>query len=107
VFGGEVATSDGAGAAKDSLSALAASSARGDSSVATSHDSAVAAAPKPHVQAHDSSAGRSETESVHRVEPGDNLWTIAQRNHTSVRRLQALNNLRTTKLRTGQQLRLP
>jgi LysM repeat protein len=104
--GGEVAMSDGAGAAKDSLSARAASSPRVDSSVTTSHDSVAAAEPKRRVEARDSSTARPESESVHRVEAGDNLWTIAQRNHTTVKRLQELNNLPTTKLRTGQQLRL-
>jgi LysM repeat protein len=104
--GGEVAMSDGAGATKDSLSARAASSPRADSSITTSHDSVAAAEPKRRVEARDSSTARPESESVHRVEAGDNLWTIAQRNHTTVKRLQELNNLPTTKLRTGQQLRL-
>jgi LysM repeat protein len=44
---------------------------------------------------------------VYRVDAGDNLWTIAQRHHTTVKRLQAANNLRTAKLRPGQQLRIP
>ena len=71
--------SDGASMAKDSLSAVAANPARVDPSVATSHDGAVPPDPKRRLDAHDSSNARSESGSVYRVEPGDNLWTIAQR----------------------------
>jgi LysM repeat protein len=106
VSGGEVARADSAGDAKDSLSASAAISGRGDSSATVSGDTA-AAEPTKRNGASDSNAADSESAKAHRVEPGDNLWTIAQRNHTTVKRLQELNNLRTTKLRTGQQLRLP
>ena len=106
VSGGEVASADGAGDAKDSLSAAAALSGGGDSSATMAGDTA-AAEPKTRNGASDSNVADSENAKVHRAEPGDNLWTIAQRNHTTVKRLQELNNLRTTKLRTGQQLRLP
>jgi LysM repeat protein len=45
--------------------------------------------------------------SAYRVKAGDNLSTIAVRHHTTVKRLQELNHLRTSQVRAGQQLRLP
>ena len=104
VSGGEVALGDGLNETKDSLSA---SARRGDSSVVTSRDTTAAPDPKAHQEKRDSRARRSDSDTIYRVEPGDNLSTIARRNHTTVSRLQALNGLRTTKIRTGQKLRLP
>jgi LysM repeat protein len=44
--------------------------------------------------------------SVYLVEPGDNLSRIALRYSTTVKRLQELNHLTSTKVRAGQRLRL-
>ncbi len=43
---------------------------------------------------------------IYRVRAGDNLWTIAERNNTTVDRLRKLNGLRGSRLRVGQQLKL-
>jgi hypothetical protein len=43
---------------------------------------------------------------TYRVQAGDNLWTIAERNNTTVERLRKLNRLRSTRLRVGTRLRL-
>ncbi|HEY4216515.1 MAG TPA: DUF5715 family protein [Gemmatimonadaceae bacterium] len=43
---------------------------------------------------------------LYHVRAGDNLWTIAERNNTTVERLRALNGLRGSRLRVGQQLKL-
>jgi len=43
---------------------------------------------------------------TYRVQAGDNLWTIAERNNTTVARLRELNGLRSTRLRVGTQLKL-
>jgi LysM repeat protein len=40
------------------------------------------------------------------VQAGDNLWTIAERNNTTVQRLRKLNGLRSTRLRVGTVLKL-
>ena len=54
-----------------------------------------------------STAKRSAgTPATYRVRSGDNLWTIAQRHHTTSQRLRTLNHLRSTTLRPGQTLRL-
>jgi len=42
----------------------------------------------------------------YKVRKGDTLGAIAKRNHTTVKRLQQLNGLRTTNIRVGQSLRL-
>lgn len=44
---------------------------------------------------------------VYRVRAGDNLWTIARRNNTTSKQIQALNGLTSTRLRVGQTLKLP
>lgn len=44
---------------------------------------------------------------TYRVRAGDNLWTIARRNGTTSKRIQEINNLSTTRLRVGQELKLP
>jgi hypothetical protein len=45
--------------------------------------------------------------SVHyRIRAGDNLWTIAERNNTTVEKLKKLNGLRSSRLKVGQQLTL-
>lgn len=43
---------------------------------------------------------------LYRVRAGDNLWTIADRNNTTVAELRTLNRLRSTRLRVGQQIKL-
>ncbi|MDB4878423.1 MAG: hypothetical protein JWM41_4869 [Gemmatimonadetes bacterium] len=40
------------------------------------------------------------------VRAGDNLWTIAERHSTTTQELQTLNNLRSTRLKVGQELKL-
>jgi hypothetical protein len=45
--------------------------------------------------------------STYRVRAGDNLWTIAQRLNTTTDEIRSLNHLGTTRLRVGQQLKLP
>ncbi len=42
----------------------------------------------------------------HKVRSGDNLWDIADRYNTSVKRLKSLNGLRGSKIRPGQRLRI-
>lgn len=81
--------------AKDSATTVVASSA-GDVEAATKRDTSARSAK------HDARA-RSAGYHVH---TGDNLWTIAKRNHTTPARLQALNGLRSSTLRPGQTLRL-
>lgn len=44
---------------------------------------------------------------TYRVRAGDNLWTIARHHGTTVKALQALNDLSTSRLRVGQRLRVP
>ena len=44
---------------------------------------------------------------AYRVQPGDNLWTIAHRLGTTPQRIQALNHLRTSRITPGQSLSLP
>jgi membrane-bound lytic murein transglycosylase D len=44
---------------------------------------------------------------THRVARGDNLWNIAKRYGTTTKKIQDINNLRSTKLYTGQVLMLP
>ncbi len=46
------------------------------------------------------------TPSIHRVRRGDSLTRIASRNNISVRKLMRLNNLKSSKIRVGQILRL-
>lgn len=43
---------------------------------------------------------------VYKVRAGDNLWTIAERNNTTVEDLKRVNGLRHTRLRVGQMLKL-
>jgi LysM repeat protein len=44
---------------------------------------------------------------TYRVRAGDNLWSIAKRNNTTSKTIQELNGLSTTRLRVGQELKLP
>ena len=44
---------------------------------------------------------------IHRVRSGDSLWIIARRYGTTTKKIQSLNNLRTTKLYIGQRLKVP
>jgi LysM repeat protein len=44
---------------------------------------------------------------VYTVKPGDTLSKIAKRNHTSFKKIMALNDLKTTSIRVGQKLKLP
>lgn len=44
---------------------------------------------------------------TYRVRAGDNLWVIAQRLNTTTKKLQTINQLGTSRLRVGQQLKLP
>lgn len=62
------------------------------------HAPEVAAAP-------DSTAAASD-EVYHTVQSGESLWLIARRYDTSIRRLKALNDLRSNTLRPGQRLRI-
>jgi LysM repeat protein len=41
------------------------------------------------------------------VRPGDSLWTIARRHGTTVERLQAENDLRTSRIYAGQVIVVP
>lgn len=52
-------------------------------------------------------ADQSSSSSTYRVRAGDNLWTIAQHHNTTPKAIQALNGLKTTRLRVGQHLKLP
>ena len=45
--------------------------------------------------------------STYTVRAGDNLWTIARKHGTTTKTIQELNDLGTTRLRVGQQLKLP
>ncbi len=45
-------------------------------------------------------------EATYSVRPGDSLWTISQRHHTTVEALRSVNSLSSTLLRPGQVLRL-
>lgn len=45
--------------------------------------------------------------SVYTVQPGDSLWTIAQRFHTTVSQLRTTNGLTTDLIQIGQILRIP
>jgi len=44
---------------------------------------------------------------THRVKRGDSLWNLARRYGTTTRRIQALNNLRDSRLHVGQVLMVP
>lgn len=44
---------------------------------------------------------------THTVRKGDSLWQLAKQYHTTVRRIQELNSLRSSALRVGQKLRIP
>jgi len=52
----------------------------------------------------DSAVSAAET---HRVARGDNLWNIAKRYGTTTKKIQEINSLQSTKLYTGQILKLP
>jgi membrane-bound lytic murein transglycosylase D len=44
---------------------------------------------------------------IHYVRKGDSLWIIAKRYGTTVKKIRALNDLRTSRLYIGQQLKIP
>jgi LysM repeat protein len=44
---------------------------------------------------------------MYRVKAGDNLWTIAQRVGATPKQLQLLNGLKSSRLKVGQQIKLP
>ena len=44
---------------------------------------------------------------VHHVRKGDSLWNIANRYHTTVKQIAALNNLPSSDLYIGQKLKIP
>jgi LysM repeat protein len=116
---GEVASADSVNCPKDTAKATSviatateSTTAKPDSSRAKAPSRSVTNA-KPSASerraspAAKQSASTRAKVSAYRVKPGDNLSTIALRHHTTVKRLQELNHLRTTKVRSGQQLRVP
>lgn len=52
-------------------------------------------------------ADRREVVGAYRVNRGDTLWTIARRHGTTVDQLQALNQLRSTRIAAGQVISVP
>lgn len=52
-------------------------------------------------------AGKSGEFSKYRVRSGDTLWEIARRNDTTVKRIQAINSLHTSRIIPGQTLLVP
>jgi membrane-bound lytic murein transglycosylase D len=44
---------------------------------------------------------------IHRVRPGDTLYSLARHYHTSVKELKRLNNMKSNKLSIGKRLRVP
>ena len=56
---------------------------------------------------HSRVAAPAGTPVVYEVRKGDNLWSIANRYHTTTKAIQSLNNLRSTRLQIGQVLKIP
>lgn len=54
-----------------------------------------------------STSASADTGNTYTVKSGDVLEKIARRNGTTVKEIMSLNNLRTTKIRIGQKLKLP
>lgn len=54
-----------------------------------------------------STTKKSSGGGVHTVVKGDNLWTLARKNDTTVAKLMALNGLSSDKLKLGQKIKLP
>lgn len=52
------------------------------------------------------SSGKFKRPLTHKVRQGDSLWIIAKRYRTTTKRIQALNNLKTTRLHKGQILKI-
>lgn len=46
-------------------------------------------------------------EQTYKVKSGDNLTTIAKQFHTTIKAIQAANNMKTTSIRVGQTLKIP
>jgi membrane-bound lytic murein transglycosylase D len=44
---------------------------------------------------------------THKVRKGDSLWGLAKKYHTTNKKIQAINNLKTTKLMPGQIIKIP
>lgn len=51
--------------------------------------------------------GKTSTENIYTVKKGDSLWTIANRYNTTVEKIKVLNNLTSSLLSIGQQLKIP
>ncbi|PID60777.1 MAG: hypothetical protein CSB44_09270 [Gammaproteobacteria bacterium] len=74
----------------------------------TSSDSSATSGESPGTT--DTEAGLDTTTTefgYHTVEPGDYLLLIADRYNTTVKELQTLNNLESTVIKVGQQIRYP
>ena len=54
----------------------------------------------------DSPSTDSAGEQIYIVKKGDNLSTIAKRNHTTVKKIMEASNLKSDKLKIGQKLKL-
>ncbi|MGD0812974.1 MAG: LysM peptidoglycan-binding domain-containing protein [Verrucomicrobiota bacterium] len=67
---------------------------------------AVASAASPGASAPDVAAASGEA-TVYTVKTGDTLSKIAKANHTSFKKIMALNDLKTTSIKVGQKLKLP
>jgi membrane-bound lytic murein transglycosylase D len=50
---------------------------------------------------------KAPSSGVHYVRKGDSLWILAKRYGTTVKKIRALNNLRTSRLYIGQSLKIP
>ena len=68
--------------------------------------SAVASAASPAAAAPDVAAATGDT-TTYTVKTGDTLGKIARLNHTSFKKIMAMNDLKTTSIKVGQKLKLP
>lgn len=68
--------------------------------------SSVASAASPGAAAPDMAAASGDT-TTYTVKSGDTLSKIAKSNHTSFKKIMALNDLKTTSIKVGQKLKVP